>query len=159
MATTGLASVWSSGASACTVTQGGSVHDRPLHHITTVITPRVTTGRGAECHKFKRRPVRQRRKERRKCTTNGADSYWLQLAGGSVSVGECGKTSGSLSCPLVAPLSRLVGMNGYNSVILCKPTLHSGKGLQGRLSYRLARTQTSPCAEAVQEARRPLPQW
>ena len=83
------------------------------------------------------------RKERRKCTTNGADSYWLQLAGGSVSVGECGKTGGSLSCPLVAPLSRLVGMNGYNSVILCKPTLHSGKGLQGRLSYRLARTQTS----------------
>ena len=58
-------------------------------------------------------------------------------------MGECGKTSGSLSCPLVAPLSRLVGMNGYNSVILCKPTLHSGKGLQGRLSYRLARTQTS----------------
>ena len=56
---------------------------------------------------------------------------------------DCGKTSGSLSCPLVAPLSRLVGMNGYNSVILCKPTLHSGKGLQGRLSYRLARTQTS----------------
>ena len=58
-------------------------------------------------------------------------------------MGECGKTGGSLSCPLVAPLSRLVGMNGYNSVILCKPTLHSGKGLQGRLSYRLARTQTS----------------
>ena len=87
------------------------MHDRPLHHITTVITPRVTTGRGAECHKFKRRPMRQRKKERRKCTTNGADSYWLQLAGGSVSVGECGKTGGSLSCPLVAPLSRLVGMD------------------------------------------------
>ena len=50
-------------------------------------------------------------------------------------MGECGKTGGSLSCPLVAPLSRLVGMNGYNSVILCKPALHSGKGLQGRLSY------------------------
>ena len=112
MATTGLASVWSSGASACTVTQGGSVHDRPLHHITTVITPRVTTGRGAECHKFKKEDQCDNvRKERRKCTTNGADSYWLQLAGGSVSVGECGKTGGSLSCPLVAPLSRLVGMD------------------------------------------------
>ena len=58
-------------------------------------------------------------------------------------MGECGKTGGSLSCPLVAPLSRLVGMNGYNSVILCKPALHSGKGLPGRLSYRLARTRSS----------------
>ena len=55
MATTGLASVWSSGASACTDTQGGPMHDRPLHHITAVITPRVTTGRGAECHKLKKK--------------------------------------------------------------------------------------------------------
>ena len=70
-------------------------------------------------------------------------------------MGECGKTGGSLSCPLVTPLSRLVGMNGYSSVILGKPALHSGKGLPGRLSYRLVRTRNKP---AVTSRRTSSPQ-